>query len=86
MRDIAPRRTLTVVEHTDLSIAADEDGSFNVTLRGPRQQRYRLQMSTDFVSWSATEFLTVTNSDGATSFRYTPAPNQPQGFIRVTAE
>jgi len=80
------KQTLTLVERTSVTIAKGTQGDYDVTLNGPRQQRYRLESSADLTSWSTVAAVTITNLDGTATFRHTPSANEPQGFLRAVAE
>jgi len=84
--NVAVKQTLTIVERTTLAIERPSQGEFNVTLKGPRQQRYRLEASTNLTIWSPMASLIITNVDRTVSFQHTPAVNAPQRFFRAAAE
>jgi enediyne biosynthesis protein E4 len=84
--NVGVKQSLTIVERTTLAIERPSQGGFNVTVRGPRQQRYRLEASANLTSWSPVASLTITNVDGTILFKHTPALNDPQRFFRAAAE
>jgi len=84
--DVAVKQSLTIVERTTLAIGSPSQGEFDLILKGPRQQRYRLEASTNLTAWSPLTSLTITNVDGTVSYKYTPAVNDPQRFFRAAAE
>lgn len=84
--NIPARQTLTIVERTDFSINDLGGGTFELRLKGPRQQIYRLESSSDLTNWSFIDFLTITNADGSAAFRHTHVGNGFQRFFRVTPE
>jgi hypothetical protein len=84
--NVAVKQSLTIVEHTTLAIENRNQDEFNLILQGPRQQRYRVEASTNLTAWSPVTSLTITNVDGTASFRYTQALNDPQRFFRAAAE
>jgi enediyne biosynthesis protein E4 len=85
-QNVPVKQTLTLVERTSVTIAKGTQGDYDVTLNGPRQQRYRLESSADLTSWSTVAAVTITNLDGTATFRHTPSANEPQGFLRAVAE
>ena len=86
LHNIPARQTLTIVERTDFSIANLGGGAFELRLKGPRQQRYRLESSSDLTNWSFVDSLTITNADGSASFLHTHAGDEFQMFFRVTPQ
>ena len=86
LHNVPGQQTLTVVERTDLAIAANGTGEFDLMLKGPRHQRYRVDVSTNLLNWSSSTLLTVTNADGTVSFKYQPADSEPRMFFRGTPE
>ena len=80
------KQTLTLVERTSVSMTRGSHGDYDVTLKGPRQQRYRLESSADLASWSTMASVMITNLDGTASFKHTPSANESQGFLRAVAE
>ncbi len=84
--NVPPRQTLTIVERTEFSIATRGTGEVELTLKGPRQQRYRVEASTSLTTWSPVASVTITNSDGTAFLRDTSTGNGPQRFFRAAAE
>lgn len=84
--DVAAKQTLTMVEQTTLAIERRGEGDLDVILSGPRQQRYRLEASTNLTHWTTATSLTITNADRTASFKHTPSVNEPWRFFRATAE
>jgi hypothetical protein len=62
------KQTLTVVESTTLSLQAATGVRGELVVRGPRQQRYRLEHSADLRQWTPLAIVTITNANGAASF------------------
>ncbi len=48
---------------TDLSLSVNGAGDCELTLHGPRQQRYRVDASTNLMTWSSLGSLTLTHTD-----------------------
>jgi hypothetical protein len=44
------KQTIVLVERTDFSITAFATGELELTLKGPRQQRYRVDTSPDLAT------------------------------------
>ena len=86
LHNVPRKQTLTVVERTDLVIAANGTGEFDLMLKSPRQQRYRVDACTNLVNWSSVTSLTITNADGSASFKHQPADSEPRMFFRGTPE
>ena len=86
LHDVPVKQTLVLVERTDFSITAFATGELELTLKGPRQQRYRVDTSPDLTTWSAMTSLTITNADGAAFFQYTPADGEAGRFFRTVPE
>ncbi len=80
------KQTLTIVERTELSIGAGIQDDVIVTVKGPRQQRYRVEASSNLAIWSGVGSITVTNADGTASFTHAPAENEALMFFRATPE
>jgi len=86
LHNVPVKQTLTIVERTELTIAANGTGSFGLTLKGPRQQRYRMQTSTNLTAWSSVGSVTITNADGTAAYTHTPASGDLSLFFRATPE
>lgn len=86
LHNLPAKQTLTLVERTALSIAAGIQGDSIVTVRGSRQQRYRMEASTDLTTWLSVSSLTVTNTDGTASFTHTPTEGEARMFFRAKPE
>jgi hypothetical protein len=86
LHDVPAKQTLVLAERTDFSITAGGAGGFDVVLKGPRQQRYRVDTSSDLTTWSAMTSITITNADGSASFQYTPADGESGRFFRAVPE
>jgi hypothetical protein len=86
LHNVPAKKTLTIVERTDFSIANQGPGEVEMKLEGPRQQRYRVESSTNLTTWSSVVSLTITNTDGTASWRETSTGNGPQRFFRAAAE
>ncbi|HRI13121.1 MAG TPA: CRTAC1 family protein, partial [Verrucomicrobiota bacterium] len=80
------RQTLTIVERTELTIAAGSDGDFQLTVKGPRQQRYRLDAFSNMNGWAPWTSVTITNTDGTASSNYTPTDGTAVKFFRAVPE
>ena len=69
----------------ELSILAKGQSQFEVKLKGPGEQRYRLEASTNLTSWATIGSVTFTNTGAR--WRTNPPPgNQNQMFFRATPE
>ncbi|HMO65799.1 MAG TPA: CRTAC1 family protein [Verrucomicrobiota bacterium] len=86
LHQVPVRQTLTLVERTDLGIAARDTRDFQLTLKGPRQQRYRVEASDSLTAWSAWATVTITNADGSATLTYTPAANERLKLFRALPE
>jgi hypothetical protein len=84
--NVPARQTLVLVERTELSLSVNSTGECNLTLQGPRQQRYRVDVSTNLTAWSPLVSLTITNANGTASFTHTPANGEPAMFFRAVPE
>jgi hypothetical protein len=82
--NVAAKQTLTLVERTNLSIASRGTDEIELLLSGPRQQRYRVETSTNLRVWSSVASLTITNADGTAG--YTHASNEPVLWFRAQPE
>lgn len=80
------KQTLTLVERTDLSLIRASNGELDLKVKGPRQQRYRLETSPDLTNWSTVAGLTTRESDGIGTFRLPLAPSNQGRFFRTMAE
>ena len=84
--NVAAKQTLVMVEQTTLAIERRAEGELDVILSGPRQQRYRLESSTNLTHWTTAASLTITNVDRTAYFKHTPSVSEPWRFFRATAE
>lgn len=84
--DVPAKQTLTVVERTDLSIASKGTDELELKIQGPRQQRYRLEASTNLTSWAWIGSVTTTNTDGTASFRHPRAASEGRMFFHAKPE
>jgi len=82
LRDVAVNQTLVMVEQTTVAITNRVDAKFELTLTGPRQQRYSLEASTDLRHWSPMASLTITNADGTAAYQ-TVAGAEPARYYRA---
>lgn len=86
LREVPVKQTLVLVERTDFSISNRGTGEVELTLKGPRQQRYRVEASTNLTDWATVASVTITNADGTASLRDNHTGNGPQRFFRAAAE
>ncbi len=86
LHNVPAKQTLILVERTELAIAPGSAGAFNLTLTGPRQQRYRLETSPDLLSWSTLASITITNANRTATYAHTPASGDAGLFFRATPE
>ena len=84
--DVGVKQTLVLVEHTGLSIVRAGNHELELTVSGPRQQRYRVETSSDLKLWSPATLLTITNENGMASSRYTLAAAGTGMYFRAVAE
>jgi hypothetical protein len=68
LRNVAANQFLTVTEPPQLSSPVLTDGHFAFTLRGSRNLRYNIQLSTNAVDWATVGALTATNVNGVADF------------------
>ncbi|HRI16646.1 MAG TPA: CRTAC1 family protein [Verrucomicrobiota bacterium] len=85
-KKVPVRQTLTIVERTELTIAAGSEGNFQLTLKGPRQQRYRLDAFSNLNGWAPWTSVTITNVDRTVSLSYAPTDSTPVKFFRAVPE
>lgn len=85
-QNVPMKQTLNIVERTDFSITAGSAGGFDLTLKGPRQQRYRVDTSPDLTTWSRMTSDNITNADGTATYKHTPTVNESSTFFRVVPE
>jgi hypothetical protein len=86
LRNVSVKQTLTIVERTELAVTTGGAGEVELTLTGPRQQRYRVETSQDLVTWSTAASLTITNANGTASYTHFPASGDVGWFFRATPE
>jgi hypothetical protein len=85
LRNVPVKQTLTIVERTELAIAPAPE-AFDVTVKGPRQQRYRVDASPDLAAWAPVASVIITNANGTVTFRHTPNASETRMFFRATPE
>lgn len=86
LHNVPARQTLTVVERTETAIAARDAGGIQLTLTGPRQQRYRVDAAASPDAWSPWTTVTITNADGTASLTYLPAAHEVSKLFRVVPD
>jgi hypothetical protein len=80
------KQTLTLVESTTLSLQAATGVRGELVVRGPRQQRYRLEESSNLRQWNPLGIVTITNANGAASFPLDALGSKPHRFYRAMGE
>jgi hypothetical protein len=84
--NVSAKQTLTIVERTQMLIASESLGECLVTVRGPRQQSYQIEASTNLTAWSWVGSVTITNVDGTASYQHAAADKENQMFFRATPQ
>ena len=80
------KQTLTVVESTILSVEREGADPSQVRIQGPRQQRYRLETSTDLMRWLPAASLTITNVEGTVTHPISSSAAAGRDFFRAVPE
>lgn len=83
--NVAVSQTLVIVEKTTLDIVRGNGSDLQVTIAGPRQQKYALETSTNLRDWSRLASLTITNADGTANYTG-KVDEQPERYFRAKAE
>jgi hypothetical protein len=82
LRNVGPKRFLTVTEPSRLLVSATKEFP-QVTLQGGRNVEYDIQTSTNLLTWSLLDTLTVTNLNGRALLPNTNAPSSGGRFYRA---
>jgi sugar lactone lactonase YvrE len=80
---VDPKQSLVVVESAKLTLSKLVPNAVDLTLRGGRNRRYRLDASTNLTDWAPLARLMITNLNGMISFRETPSDGEPRRFYRA---
>jgi hypothetical protein len=81
-QNVATNQFLTVTEPAQLQ-AAVVSGTPQFTLKGGRNLKYDVEMSTDLVTWSTLATLTITNLNGTALITDTNTPTSDRHFYRA---
>jgi uncharacterized repeat protein (TIGR03803 family) len=79
--DVSPRQILTITEPPRLT-ASVVSGVPQFSFKGGRNLQYEVQSSTNLITWSLIDIITVTNLDGTARITDTNAPTTSR-FYRV---
>lgn len=81
--DLPVNQTLTIVESAALSLQPKSGDGGDLVVRGPRQQRYRLEESSNLRLWTPLAHVTITSVSGAASIRLGTPGSDPHRFYRA---